>query len=91
MAVLVVVLVICAAFVGLTRLTLSLPSQVMDGVLVGLGFFLVPCLVIYPPAAPLWATCLFGVWSISDSARVWRFRLDARRVPDGVPKEWRIP
>jgi hypothetical protein len=89
MAVLIFALVVCAAFVGLTRLTLKLPPYEMDAVLIGLALFIVPCLAIFPLAALLWATCLAGVWSLTDSALIRRLRIDAFEVPDRVPEDWR--
>ena len=65
MAVLFFVVVVCAVFVGLTRLALRFPPHEMDAVLVGLALFTVPALAIYPPAALLWALCLFGAWSMT--------------------------
>jgi hypothetical protein len=89
MAVLVFASVVCLVFVGLTRLTLSFPPHEMDAVLIGLGLFVVPCLVIFPLGALLWAVALVGVWSLTDSARIRRLRVDAFRVPDRVPDDWR--
>jgi hypothetical protein len=89
MAVLVFASVVCVVFVGLTRLTLRFPPHEMDAVLVGLGLFVVPFLVIFPPGALLWAAALIGVWSLTDSARIRRLRVDAFRVPDRVPDDWR--
>jgi hypothetical protein len=89
MAVLVFASVVCVVFVGLTRLTLLFPPHEMDAVLVGLGLFVVPFLVIFPPGALLWAAALIGVWSLTDSARIRRLRVDAFRVPDRVPDDWR--
>ena len=89
MAVLVFASVVCVVFVGLTRLTLLFPPHEMDAVLIGLGLFVVPFLVIFPSGALLWATALVGVWSLTDSARIRRLRVDAFRVPDRVPDDWR--
>jgi hypothetical protein len=89
MAVLVFALVVCVVFVGLTRLTLLFPPHEMEAVLIGLGLFVVPFLVILPSGALLWATALVGVWSLTDSARIRRLRVDAFRVPDRVPDDWR--
>jgi hypothetical protein len=89
MATLLFAVIVCAAFVGLTRLTLALPFPLMDAVIAGLGFFVLPGLLISPPSGALWATCLFGVWSMGDSARLRRLRLARAAVPDRVPEEWR--
>ncbi len=88
MGVLVFVSVVCAVFVGLTRLSLTFPPHEMDALLIGLGLFVVPCLAIFPPAALLWALCLIGAWSLTDSARIRRLRIDAFQVPDRVPEDW---
>jgi hypothetical protein len=89
MAVLFFVVVVCAVFVGLTRLALRFPPHEMDAVLVGLALFTVPALAIYPPAALLWGLCLFGAWSMTDSARIRRLRLEQLSVPDRLPEDWR--
>ena len=89
MAVLVFVALVCLMFVGLTRLTLSFPPHEMDAVLIGLGLFVLPCLVIFPPAALVWALALVGAWSLTDSARIRRLRVEAFHVPDRVPDDWR--
>jgi hypothetical protein len=83
-------LLVCVVFVGLTSFVVSSPARVGEAVLCGLGFFVLPCLLISPLAGALWATCLFGVWSISDSARLRRLRFESTQVPDRVPQEWRI-
>ena len=61
----------------------------LDAVVVGLAFFVLPGLLVYPPAAALWAVCLYGAWSMGDTARLRRLRLEAARVPDRVPEDWR--
>ena len=81
--------IVCAVFVGLTRLAVAAPFPVLDAVVVGLAFFVLPCLLVSPPAAVLWMLCLYGAWSMGDSARLRRLRLESMQVPDGVPEDWR--
>jgi hypothetical protein len=81
-------LAVCVAFVVLTRAAASLPAHEMDALVVGLTFFIIPCAAVYPVGAPLWAACLYGGWSLSNSALARR-RRGAASVPDGVPDEWR--
>ena len=82
-------LIVCGVFVGLTRLAVTAPFPVVDAVVVGLAFFVLPCLLVSPPAAVLWAVCLYGGWSMGDSARLRRLRLESMQVPNGVPEDWR--
>ena len=81
--------IVCAVFVGLTRLAVAAPFPVLDAVVVGLAFFVLPCLLVSAPAAVLWMLCLYGAWSMGDSARLRRLRLESMQVPDGVPEDWR--
>jgi hypothetical protein len=81
--------IVCAVFVGLTRLAVAAPFPVLDAVVVGLAFFVLPCLLVSAPAAVLWMLCLYGGWSMGDSARLRRLRLESMQVPDGVPEDWR--
>ena len=89
MAAVVFALLVCGVFVALTRIVVRAPFPVLDAVVVGLAFFVLPGLLVYPPAAALWAACLYGAWSMGDSARLRRLRLEAARVPDRVPEDWR--
>jgi hypothetical protein len=81
-------LVVCAAFVVLTRAAALLPSHEMDALAVGLAFFVVPCVAVFPLGAPLWAACLYGGWSLSDTALARRRRMSAATVPDRLPDDW---
>ncbi len=83
-------LVVCTAFVLLTRAAEVLPSHEMDALAVGLAFFVVPCVAVFPVGAPLWAACLYGAWSLSDTALARRRRAVAVLVPDRLPEEWRL-
>jgi hypothetical protein len=81
---------VCTAFVVLARAAAVLPSHEMDALVIGLAFFVVPCLAVYPVGAPLWAACLFGAWSLGDTARARRHRATGASVPDRLPEEWRL-
>jgi len=81
-------LAVCAVFAALTRAVTRLPSHEMDALVIGLAFFLIPCAAVYPLGAPLWAACLFGGWSLGDTALLRRRRGIAAMVPDRVPDDW---
>jgi hypothetical protein len=83
-------LVVCTAFVVLARAAAVLPSHEMDALTVGLAFFVVPCLAVFPVGAPLWAACLYGGWSLGDTALARRRRAEGSSVPDRLPEEWRL-
>ena len=82
-------LVMCVGFVGLTRAAAALPGHEMDALALGLAFFVIPCAAVFPLGAPLWAACLYGGWSLSDSALARRRRTATAAVPDRVPEDWR--
>jgi len=79
---------VCVVFAALTRAVTRLPSHEMDALVIGLAFFLVPCAAVYPVGAPLWAACLYGGWSLGDTALLRRRRSVATLVPDRVPEDW---
>jgi len=83
-------LVVCTAFVVLTRAAAVLPSHEMDALAVGLSFFVLPCVAVFPLGAPLWVACLYGGWSLSDTALARRRRAVALSVPDRLPEDWRL-
>jgi len=83
-------LIACGVFVGLTRLAVTAPFPVLDAVVVGLAFFVLPCLLVSPPAAVLWrrlqlqGECEHLRWLIPPAAT-------PARPPAGPPHPLRLP
>ncbi|MFI5041962.1 MAG: hypothetical protein ACHQNA_08975 [Acidimicrobiales bacterium] len=81
-------LVLCGAFVALTRLALGVPAIHLRSVLAGFAFFLAPMALTSPAFAGLWALALAGAWAVRNPAPAVPPRPTGVRIPDRLPEDW---
>jgi len=85
-AAVVMTMVLCGAFVLLTRVATTTHPVMLRSLLSGLSFFLLPLLVLNVGFAGLWALVLAGAWAVR--SRPLTVPPASVLIPDRLPDDW---